>query len=280
VSTVAEFSKGSFLENLVVRADGSVLNKNQLWYVPASTNGAEVQPVLMHTFDHPTMGIVEASADVYYVATSEIYTTHDSYVVRVDLRNWQLGMPVPVTTLGKVDGAVALNGMTMPAPNVILLADSGAGQIWRVDVAPDGSASPARVWLKDEDMIDGSVHLPPPAQPGVNGLRYGAKTGYLYYTSTSRQLFMRVKVDPTTSDPVGPPELVGQGWMADDFVLDEDVGVAYVTTHRQNTIERVPLNPGDQDERTVGGKPFDPLFAGPSSACGDPARPTSGPSRT
>lgn len=41
-------------------------------------------------------------------------------------------------------------------------------------------------------------NLPPPPQPGINGLRY--------YTTTGQKLFMRVRVDPTTLEPAGQPE--------------------------------------------------------------------------
>jgi hypothetical protein len=106
-----------------------------------------------------------------------------------------------------------------------------------------------------------------PNQPGVNRVRYAAKTGYLYYTSTGQQLFMRVPVDPGTHDPAGDPEFVSGGTMADDFCLDEDAGVAYVTTHRQNTIDRVPLGTGSSDARQiVAGEPFSEELIGPSSA--------------
>jgi len=55
--------------------------------------------------------------------------------------------------------------------------------------------------------------------------------------------------------------------MADDFCLDEDAGVAYVTTHRQNTIDRVPLATGSSDARQiVAGEPFSEELIGPSSA--------------
>jgi hypothetical protein len=46
--------------------------------------------------------------------------------------------------------------------------------------------------------------------------------------------------------------------MMDDFCLDEDAGVAYVTTHRDNTIERMSLEPDRIDENeTVAGSSFD-----------------------
>ena len=77
---------------------------------------------------------------------------------------------------------------------------------------------------------------------------------------------MRVRVDPQTHDPDGTPELVDNGMMADDFCLDEDAGVAYVTTHRENTIDRVPLEPGGGPRRSVAGQPFTELLIGPSSA--------------
>ena len=37
-----------------------------------------------------------------------------------------------------------------------------------------------------------------PEQTGVNGIRYAAKLGYVYYTATAKKLFMRVRVDPET----------------------------------------------------------------------------------
>jgi sugar lactone lactonase YvrE len=146
-----------------------------------------------------------------------------------------------------------------------LLADSVAGLIWRVDLpVPDRQAS-ARVWLKDDSMAyhPDSPLVPPP--PGVNGVRYAARTNYLYYTSTARKVFMRVLVDPQTHDPAGAPELVAGGAMADGLCLDEDAGVAYITTHRQNTIDRVLLRPdGSGRRQIVAGEPFDEQLVGPS----------------
>jgi hypothetical protein len=56
--------------------------------------------------------------------------------------------------------------------------------------------------------------------------------------------------------------------MADDFCIDENAQVAYVTTHRENTIDRVVLR-ANQDppaRDTVAGNPFDDRLVGPSSA--------------
>ena len=90
---------------------------------------------------------------------------------------------------------------------------------------------------------DPDSEVPPPPQPGVNGVRYGARSGYVYYTSTAQKVFMRVPVDPATLEPAGTPAFVAAVDNADDFCLDEEAGFAYVTRHRANTIDRVPLQP-------------------------------------
>ena len=106
-----------------------------------------------------------------------------------------------------------------------------------------------------------------PEQPGVNGVRYAAKTSHLYYTATARKVFMRVAVDPATLDSVGEPELVVAGRMGDDFCIDEDAGVIYLATHRQNTIDVVSMEPGYNSgfTQSVAGDPFTEELIGPSS---------------
>jgi hypothetical protein len=70
---VAYFRENYFLESLVVRADDSVLVttvlQKELWYVPSAKPGTVVSPVLLHTFKHPILGIVEAEPDVWPAAS-------------------------------------------------------------------------------------------------------------------------------------------------------------------------------------------------------------------
>jgi sugar lactone lactonase YvrE len=125
---------------------------------------------------------------------------------------------------------------------------------------------------------DPDSEVAPPPQPGVNGLHYGPKTGYLYYTSTAQKVVMRVPVDPATLDPAGGAEFVAAIDNADDFCIDEAAGFAYVTRHRANTFDRVPLQPRHGSEvRHLAGDPFNDALVGPSSAAwsrgpGDPGR--------
>ena len=278
LATVAVFPESYLLENLAVRSDGSILVtaavQKELWYVPPATTRAPVEPFLLHRFDHFASGIVETEPEVFYVSTTNTDTLQQSFLHRVDLRGWRPGDPVRARCMFEFDKrAGALNGSCLLGPSSILLADSVSGLIWRVDIGPDVRDVAARVWLKHESMdVDPASTLVPP-QPGVNGVRYAARSRYLYYTSTAQKLFMRVPVDAGTLDPAGTPEVVTGGTMPDDFCVDEESGVAYVTTHRQNTIDRVPLDPAvDQTRQIVVGEPFDEQLIGPTSAAWGRAR--------
>jgi hypothetical protein len=271
LTTVASFSDHYFLENLAVRADGSilvsVLNRKELWCVPSPTADLPAEPVLMHTFGLSPMCIVEAKPDIFYVGTSDIYASHVSYLNRIDMHGWTPGMTLdPRAVLEFPEPRRALNGGCMIAPNVMLVADCFAGLIWRVDLPTDGAKVTARPWLKHDSMdyYPGSMK---PEQPGVNGVRYASRTNYLYYTSTAKKLFMRVRVDPDTHEPAGEPEFVAGGGMFDDFCIDEDGGVAYVTTHRENTIDCVSLemNGSSHMRHSVAGEPLNKQLLGPSS---------------
>ncbi len=98
-----------------------------------------------------------------------------------------------------------LNGGCLIAPNV-LLAVGMAELIWRVDLGEDGGAS-ARIWLQHDSMKNRPGQMKP-EQPGANGVQLDYKTGNVYYTTTSQQMMLRVKIDPATQDPVGLPEFI------------------------------------------------------------------------
>jgi sugar lactone lactonase YvrE len=269
IGPIASFPPHFFLENLAVRADGSilvtVLNHKQLWYVPAPDGGRPVTPVLVHTFDGCAMGIVETEPDIFYVSTIDQATLQ-----RFDMRGWVPGAPVQPTRVLTFDDTAGLNGSCLLARRVILLADSLAGVIWRVDLADDGFTATASVWLRHHSMApdpDNGFTSPLGPQPGINGIRFAARTNVVYYTSTARKLFLRVAVEPATHTPVGQPEVVAADITADDFCLDENVGVAYLTTHTDNTIVRLPIDIGTEPATTcvVAGDPFTEQLVGPSS---------------
>jgi hypothetical protein len=159
----------------------------------------------------------------------------------------------------------ALNGSCVVAPGIILIADCFSSLIWRVDLNADHGKPTARVWLRHDSMgyFPGQMK---PEQPGVNGVKHAPKLNYLYYTNTAKQLFMRVKTDPHTFNPIGEPEFVGGGRMFDDVCIDQDSTFAYLTTHRQirSTVShwsRIKI----RGKAQCAGDPFTEELIGPSA---------------
>ena len=93
---------------------------------------------------------------------------------------------------------------------MVLIADCFAGLIWRLDVQPGGRDIQARVWLAHGTMGYFPGRLKP-GQPGVNGVRYAARTHHLFYTATAKKLLTRVPVDPATLEPGWPAGTGGGG---------------------------------------------------------------------
>lgn len=273
ITTIAEFPMHTMPENLVVRADGSILvvasPQRQVWYVPAPTGALPVEPLLLHTFDEKQLAqsIVEAAPDIFYV-----FTYGDAVLHRFDLRGWKPGDPVNPTKVLDFEPPAGPNGAALLAPGVMLVADCVGGTILRVDLTDGGSKATARVWLKHETMAAGGGH--PPVKfsdtqevpfPGINGLRYGPKTQHVYYATSSQGLFMRVRVDPATLEPVGKPEHLANIENVDDLCLDEDARFAYIARHPDHIIERAPLEPGSLLPSPAAGNPFTDELIGPTS---------------
>jgi len=273
ITTIAEFPKRTMLENLVVRADGSVLvvasPQRQVWFVPASTATLPVEPILLHTFDEKQLAqsIVEAAPEIFYV-----FTYGDATLHRLDLRGWTPGEPVHPKKVLTFDPPAGPNGSALLAPGVMLVADCVGGAILRVDLTHGGAAATSRIWLKHDSMAAGGGH--PPVKfsdtqevpfPGINGLRYGPKTKHVYYATSSLGLFMRVAVDPETLEPAGKPENLGHIENVDDLCLDENAGVAYIARHPDHIIQRASLTPGAEQSSPAAGQPFTDALIGPTS---------------
>ena len=125
LTPVALFPQKYFLENLAVRADGSILItailQRELWWVRAAGSTEMVEPVLVHTFDHLILGIVEVAPDVFVVSLSDGYTSHESHLARIDFTGWTPGDPVSPEIIYTFDERVrGLNGSCLLSPSVML----------------------------------------------------------------------------------------------------------------------------------------------------------------
>ena len=124
--------------------------------------------------------MVETDPDVFLIGTSDVYGTRESRLYRLDLRAWSPGESIePQFVLEFPEPKVGLNGGCLIAPDVLLIAGA-ANLIWRVDLSKNGGEAAARVWLQHDNMKNRPGEKKP-EQPGVNGVRYAARTHHLYY---------------------------------------------------------------------------------------------------
>lgn len=130
LTIAAEFPKHFFLENLAVRRDNSLLitvaNRGELYYLPPPPPDALVEPLLLHTFSTLPGGIAELEPDLFVILNGNVYTTHDNYLHRLDLRGWTPGRPAKVDlVLAFPPTMIAGNGCCALSPTTLLVADSG-----------------------------------------------------------------------------------------------------------------------------------------------------------
>jgi sugar lactone lactonase YvrE/uncharacterized protein YciI len=135
--------------------------------------------------------------------------------------------------LVEIAAAKFLNGLTAISPRTLLVADSGAQTIWKVDV----EARTATPWLVHEllghrdaaHQFPGNTFI-----PGANGIKRFRDA--VYVSSTDRGLVVRIPLRPDGS--AGVPSVWARDVVVDDFAFDTD-GNLYGTSHPLSTVVRI-----------------------------------------
>ena len=288
VTTLATLPQNTFLENLVLRPDASLLLTSitppHLYLVPSTT--AESTPKLLHKFANAVTGIVSIAPDVYIISTGIHGTPDTSVLYRLDMTAYKPSLPDPsdsisVTEVLKLPEALFLNGSTsLPTPEypAILLADSLKGCIWRVDFPSSESQPKLSTWLSHSALSKTRFEPEWAPWPGVNGIKYHPGTGYLYATNSEVGTFIRIKVDTNGSfAPIGEPQVISRKVIGDDLIIDRKGEYAYVTTNPNNTLMKAKLpnktvdleNELDVDVELLAGGDEDAVFAGPTAVVWD-----------
>lgn len=266
VSTVATFPPGYFLENITTLPDDTVLvtvaNRKCIYAIPPSAiPGQPRQPILLHQFadDAWAFGITtsESNPDITYMLTTD-FTSQGScthHLRFLDISNVAAACHLE-TLIEFPSAARGLNGLTPLSDTVLLAADSFAGCIWRIDIRLTANGRPCNAsvtqWMK-HPAFEGKLVLPD-FQPGVNGLKYSKVLQTLVFSSTQKRLLGTIAVDPQTLQPIVPVRIIHLGAQGDDLIIDdhfEGGPVAYLATHRDNSIIRVPIQ-GEERNGPVG----------------------------
>lgn len=222
VEDIWDFPKGTWVENLAVRGNGKILTtlltSPQVYQVDPDK---KAPATLVHTFNgfRGCLGIVEQKPDIFYVVvgngTFQIFpdTAGSFTVFKLDVSKFVPGgNPATVTKVASFPQSSYFNGITTTSPssNILLIADSGAGAVWSLNV---DTAATAKV---STDPLFSPTSTPP---TGVNGVKVRQST--LFFTNTQQQIYGSAPIDTATGAFTGTAKAVNSGLAGlDDFQLD------------------------------------------------------------
>lgn len=133
---------------------------------------------------------------------------------------------VQATKITDIPEGIFLNGMTLGnGSNNVLVADSGAGVVYRIDT----STGKYNVAIDDPLMKPANG-----GELGVNGIHIRGDS--LYFTSTTRGVFAKVPIC-ANGTALGPAVTIANT-IGDDFTFD-GAGNALVATNVLNSLDRI-----------------------------------------
>ena len=278
VRKIYQFPNETWIENLVVRANGKILvtliSTPEVWEIDPFATPTTAELIYHFPDAISCAGIAEYAPDSFAVNVGNFsdktfkYDVGSYSVWSIDMRShWKGGWDKThhggrhhekpkVHKIADVPSAKFLNGMTtLPgSPNMVLLADSAAGLIYRLDTVT-GAYSVA---------IDDPALKPNTSAPvllGVNGIH--TRPGddeFIYFTNTlMAPAFSRIPINPRTGAKKGPDEVVVESVAAlgggpDDFCFDRTGKAAYIADGALYGLLKVAVASGET-EVVVGGTP-------------------------
>lgn len=249
----------SWLENISRRPNGMLVvtraDVPEVWTINVTNGSSHMAATIPNARN--LFGITDIEKDVFAIVAGNVSlatATPENGTFSVWKVDFNSDKPA-ISIIAAINNATWLNGMTTfrnDTSTLVLIADTSQGVIYRLNV-DTGNYSIA---LADQTM------RPDPNQPlpiGVNGVK--VLDNYVYYTSSTQQVFVRVPVNEEAS-ATGSFESIASGFSQDDFFLSQ-TGIAYIETHEQNSVVRV--TPDGQISRVAGGQ-FSTLIPGPTAS--------------
>lgn len=236
IRQLCQFPNVTWVENIAVRSNGQLLvtlfTSPDLYQIdPFQRN---CTPTLVAQFPDALgiLGIAEIEEDVFAITKGNfsrftgLVAPSSASVWKADFQNQDIAV---VSKIADLPDAVILNGATTvkKGSNFLLLADSIAGVVWRVNLETSEYDSVLN------DTAVQPVHPLAEGGWGVNGVH--TRDGFLYFTNTDLA-FMCVPIHDDGTQ--GDIKVLANFMAGDDFTFDER-GDAYVARGRDDVISKV-----------------------------------------
>ena len=214
---IATWPVGTFLENIAVRDDGSILvtaySENRVYQV-----GIDGTMRIVATLAQPVTGIVVRGRDTFVCSGS---AGKPPWTV------FHLDQAENVNAVVTIPDALLLNGFTPFRGTSALVADSYLGAVFEVDLVKKSF----RKWLQHE-LLGKSTDRK--AVPGANGIKCFGDAVFVSNTDSGRIIRIPVNSDGNAENPV----IVERDLVGDDFAFDRE-GTLYIATHSGNSVVKV-----------------------------------------
>ena len=216
VEVLAEYPAGNFLENLDVLPDGRVVFTSYFAKEIEVLEGGKAR-TFARLSAHPVSilgldrGFLVAAHGQTFVSGAGFVETQMFLLLDKDGRE---------TGSFKAPQARFLNGMVRHGADEVLIADSIAGTIWRVNIKTQ-TITP---WLKDDAL--GRDPAVKEFRPGANGLKRQGNT--LIVSNSSYGTLSVIDVDAAGA-PSGALKLLARVERIDDFVIGASGEIVYAT---------------------------------------------------
>jgi hypothetical protein len=253
--TIATFPIGTFLENIAVRENGTLLVSSMLageiFFLDPNAEDSQATLKKIHKFAPESTIAAEEKAgnygsgmvaeaivedprnkDHFYTFSGKHRKTGSWAVFKIDMHLFERDGTVVVAKVADVPWALWLNGATfIPGTSKLVVAESLQGQLISCDV----DTGDVEIWLEDPRLAKITGR---PPWPGVNGAQY--YRGYIFLTSSDRAILVRAQVSKSTGEYIrNSLTTMAEGIAGDDLAFDEE-GNAYVTTNPQQTVLKFP----------------------------------------
>jgi hypothetical protein len=224
---LVRFPNGTFLENLVVAPDGRVIFTNYFARTLEAWSPTAGHARLAEVPAHP-VSLTALDGGRHALIVHGVAFNRGPEAMRGEAAILLVEADGGVSRRIALPEAIFPNGALLLAPGRLLIADSGLGLVWSVDLA----SGAATRWLADPMLapVQGQPY------PGVNGIKRAGDA--ILLSNSAQQVLLRQALAGDRAE--GAPVLLARmGTGIDDFAVAPD-GTVFAATHATGLARLAP----------------------------------------